>query len=250
MRDSPIVVTLDLDWACEAAIVDVLDWLHDAGIPVTVFTTHHSAAVASQMDELEVGLHPFFAPDSSHGSSTAEVVRHVLDLPHNIPAFRCHRFAVSNEARQAMSAVGMTISSNVCTDLECVAPFRDRFGMLEVPIFLEDGGYLYRGHSLDSVARVIDLAHRPGPKVVVVHPMHFAVNTPRFDYMMAIKSSVSRGSWRELADSSLAALRWRGRGVRDFLCDFLQEALKRGGEFIRIGDLARRYGERSEHPAG
>lgn len=73
MKAGPIVITVDLDWACEAAIVDVLDWLRATAIPTTVFITHRSAVVTDRLDELEVGLHPYFAPDSSHGDSLAAV---------------------------------------------------------------------------------------------------------------------------------------------------------------------------------
>ena len=239
MKAGPIVVTVDLDWACEAAIVDVLDWLRAAAIPTTVFITHRSAIVTERLGELEVGLHPYFAPDSSHGDSLAAVTRHVLTLPHNLRAFRCHRFVVSNEIREVMAEAGMTVSSNVCTDLESVAPFRDRFGLLEVPIFLEDGGYLFRRRPLDGAPAVTDLLDRPGPKVVVIHPMHFAVNTPRFEYMVEIKRSVSRTAWHAMTAGDLESLRWHETGVRDFLCELIMAARDREREFITLGELAR-----------
>jgi len=143
-----IIITVDLDWACEPAIEETLDFLKNQKIKPTVFITHRSAAVETCMDEIEVGLHPYFSPGSSHGSTIDEVTKHVMDLPHNLAAFRCHRFAICNSSQQAMAEAGMLISSNVCTDLEIVEPFKDRFGLLEVPIFLEDGGYLWRKHPL------------------------------------------------------------------------------------------------------
>lgn len=241
MNAGPIVVTVDLDWACEAAIIDVLDWLRAAGIPPTVFSTHHSAAVTERLSELEVGLHPYFALDSSHGDSLRAVTQHVLALPHNLRAFRCHRFAVSNDVREAMTEAGMTVSSNVCTDLESVVPFRDRFGLLEVPIFLEDGGYLFRRHPLDGASAVADLLDTAAPKVFAIHPMHFSVNTPRFEYMVEIKRAVSRSTWHAMSPSDLARLTSRELGVRDFLCELLLAARAAGREFVSLGELARRH---------
>lgn len=144
-----LIVTIDLDWACEPAIDYTLRVMEELQVPVTVFATHRSAAVESRAENLEVGLHPYFGGnDSSHGSTIQQVVEHVMGIPHNLKAFRCHRFAGSNETDTAMLDAGMTISSNVCTDLEMIPPFRNRSGLLEVPIFMEDGGYLHRGHSL------------------------------------------------------------------------------------------------------
>ncbi len=222
-----LIVTVDLDWAPEPAIEETLDFLEAQGIPITVFTTHRSARVESCMDKIEVGLHPFFDPDSSHGTTIAEVVKHVIDLPHNLPAFRCHRFAICNSSRQALSEADFLISSNVCTDLEIVSPFRDRFGLLEVPIFLEDGGYLWRKHPLKISRELTSLILGKGTKVIIIHPMHFCLNTPNFSYMYDIKQSFTRHQWKNMPKNTLNYLRWKGLGIRDLLIELIQLAPKK-----------------------
>jgi hypothetical protein len=221
-----LIVTLDLDWACEPAIEDTLDFLNKQNICPTIFATHRSQRVESAMKEIEVGLHPFFDPHSSHGSTIFEVVNHVLDLPHNLRAFRCHRFANCNSSRQAMAEAGMLISSNVCTDLEIISPFKDRFGLWEVPIFLEDGGYLWRKHPLEINQNLQQALSREGAKVVIIHPMHFSINSPDFSYMYQIKQSINREEWKTMTRSALNKLKWKGRGIRDFLVELLQTASK------------------------
>lgn len=216
------IITIDLDWACEAAIEETLDFFKNLNIFPTVFITHRSPRVESDMKDLEVGLHPYFSPDSSHGSTICEVADHVMSLPHNLPAFRCHRFAISNESKKAMMDAGMLISSNVCTDLEIMPPFKDRFGLLEVPIFLEDGGYLWRKHSLELNQNLINSVAGEGIKVILIHPMHFSLNTPHFSYMYDIKQSLSRNEWNNLTSKNLNKLRWNGRGIRDLMIDLLK----------------------------
>jgi hypothetical protein len=217
-----LIITIDLDWACEPAVEETLDFLQNRGIRPTVFITHRSSRVESSLNEIDVGLHPFFDPGSSHGSTISKTVEYVMNLPHNLPAFRCHRYAICNASKQAMSAAGMFISSNVCTDLEIVKPFRDRFGMLEVPIFLEDGGYLWLKRSLDINESLSKTILEPGAKVITIHPMHFALNTPYFAYMSDIKQSMSREAWGSMSKSVLSTLRWKGQGIRDFLVELLQ----------------------------
>lgn len=221
---SQLAVTVDLDWACEAAITETLDFLDERQVLATVFATHRSARVEAALDRIEVGLHPYFGEDSSHGRSVDEVVRYVLDLPHNLPAFRCHRYASCNASREALTKAGLWISSNVCTDLESLTPFEDRYGATEVPIFMEDGGYLLRQHTLDGSGRLQDRLREPGVKVLVVHPMHFALNTPHFGYMADIKRSLSRAAWNRLTTSDLDSLRWRGRGIRDLVVEVIAGA--------------------------
>lgn len=219
-----IVVTIDTDWACEPAIEETLAFFKAQEIIPTVFTTHRSQAVEACLNEMDVGLHPYFDSTSSHGATLSEVVKHVVDLPHNLPAFRCHRFASCNRSRQAMAEVGMKISSNVCTDLEIVPPFKDRFGLLEVPIFLEDGGYLWRKHPLEMTPELKEKIEGVGSKVLLIHPMHFAINTPHFAYMDQIKQSTNRKDWNNMTQTTLNQLRWKGRGIRDLIIELLQIA--------------------------
>jgi len=233
---SELIVTVDLDWACEPAIEETLDFLQSQKIKPTVFITHRSPSIEASMDKIEVGLHPYFSPESSHGSTINEVAKYIVDLPHNLAAFRCHRFAICNSSRQAMAEAGMRISSNVCTDLEIVAPFKDRFGLLEVPIFLEDGGYLWRKHPLTMTQELQDILLKQGAKVIIIHPMHFALNTPHFNYMYDVKQSVSRESWKSMTRNTLDKLRWRNRGIRDFLIELLQFSCPKislGASFIQ-----------------
>ena len=233
-----LIVTIDLDWACEPAIELTLLAMEELGIPVTVFATHRSAAVESRADTLEVGLHPYFGgDDSSHGSTIAAVVDHVTRIPHNLKAFRYHRFAGSNETNSAMRAAGMTISSNVCTDLETIPPFRSRCGLLEVPIFMEDGGYLQQGHPLHGSLQLDRALLTDGIKVLLLHPMHFALNTPHFDYMVDIKKQLSRTEWQGLTLQTLQERRWPGRGIGDLLLDILRRAVARGTSIASLGDV-------------
>ena len=219
---SNMIVTVDIDWACEAAIEETLDFLDCNNIAATIFTTHNSRVLENNMNKIEVGLHPYFGKNSSHGNEISEVVKYVMDLPHNIPAYRCHRFATCNSSQQAMAEVGMVISSNTCTDLEIIAPFKNRFGNLEVPIFLEDGGYLWRKHQLKITSSLQSKILQSFPKVIIIHPMHFVLNTPNFNYMYEIKRSLQREEWQNLPQETIKKLRWNKHGIRDFLIELIQ----------------------------
>ena len=219
-----MIVTVDIDWACEPAIEEILSFLEDKKIIPTVFSTHNSPVIEAVMNKIDVGLHPYFGFNSSHGSTVAEVVKHVTHLPYNLPAFRCHRFAICNASKQAMVEAGMLLSSNVCTDLEIMAPFRDRSGLLEIPIFLEDGGYLWRKHPMQLDKKLENLILNKKIKVISIHPMHFALNTPSFSYMYAIKQSVSREAWKNMTRATLNKLKWSKYGIRNLIIELLQIA--------------------------
>lgn len=216
-----LIFTIDIDWASEAAIEETLLFFYNHNIKPTIFNTHHSRAIEKAITSVDIGLHPFFGHNSSHGRSINEVVKFIKDLPHNINAFRCHRFGACNESKQAMLKSGMEIISNVCTNLELLSPFRDRSGLIEYPIFLEDGAYLWHKYPLEITHELEKKLTHPTPKVIVVHPMHLVLNTPNFDYMVNIKNSSTRESWNTMNTRSLDGLRFKGRGVRDFIEDLI-----------------------------
>lgn len=219
---SKLVITVDTDWAPEIAIEETIEFLLQNSICPTVFITHRSKYIEANMYQLEVGLHPYFAPDSSHGSTIDDVVQHITSLPHNFLGYRCHRFATCNSSAQAMVDAGMKISSNVCTDLDYIRPFKNRYGLIEIPIFLEDGGYLWRQHALTVSSHFKKLFLSEGTKIILIHPMHFAINTPHFDYMYQIKQSIHRNEWKNMTIKTLNQLRWKGLGIRDFLKELIQ----------------------------
>lgn len=228
-----LLVTIDIDWACESAIEETLGYLKDLKIKPTVFTTHNSKAIEQVLGTIEVGLHPNFTPGSSHGQTIDEVVRYVTDLPHNMAAFRCHRFFTCNTSKQALLEAGMRISSNTCTDLEILPTFKDRFNMLEIPVFLEDGGYLWRKHPLVLDQTLQDKLSMDGYKVILIHPMHFSLNTPNFEYMYDIKQTISRYQWNNLTSNQLSQMRCKSRGIRDLMQDILTSC----DNFMTIGEL-------------
>lgn len=216
-----LVWTLDIDWASEAAISEALERLAKFGISPTVFSTHDSKVLRSALSTLAVGLHPFFDPDSSHGTTVEEVASYVAALPHNLAAYRCHRFQRSNASELAMRQIGMRAVSNVCGDCDAPSPFRNRHGMLEIPAALEDGGYLERGHPLTlggPIQRLLDLGR---DVVVILHPMHLVLNSPSLAWMRRIKDRASRSEWNALDPDTLDEMRWRGRGIADVVQELL-----------------------------
>ena len=81
-----LFVTIDLDWASEVVIEETLNWFSKYKIPVTVFATHDSRAIIERMNTIEVGLHPYFSPNSSQGSNSEEIIENLSQIPTNIPS--------------------------------------------------------------------------------------------------------------------------------------------------------------------
>ena len=65
--------------------------------------------------------------------------------------------------------------------------------------------------------------------------MHFAINTPHFDYMRKIKNEHTREEWHGMDLKKLLSLQWQGRGIRTLL----EEILKTSHETKTLGSLLR-----------
>jgi hypothetical protein len=53
MPMNQLIVTIDLDWACEPAIEETLEFFKTLKIIPTVFITHRSPSVEACMNEIE-----------------------------------------------------------------------------------------------------------------------------------------------------------------------------------------------------
>ena len=232
-----LFVTIDLDWASEIVIEETMDWFSQNKIPVTVFATHESKAIVERMDAIDVGLHPYFSPNSSQGSNPEEIIENLSQISTNIPVYRSHRFLDSNQIRENMAKMGMRASSNVCTDLDPVAPFIHRSRMLEIPITFEDGNFLERKYNLDSCGEIIELISKCDIFVIAIHPMHFVLNTPHYQWMRDIKDSTTRISWNNMTCDEVAKLRHSGWGIASFVKQLLMLAKENGHKFEQFSSL-------------
>lgn len=218
--------TMDIDWASESAVRYAVSYFLDTGIPLTVFCTHKSEYLDGliRSGKIDAGIHPNFVQPSSQGQTEDEIIRYCLGVVPGAKAFRCHRWFASNDIYEKLYALGFRYESNICTLLDPVRPFLHRSGMISFPTFFEDGAYLYHKLDLDFGA-VRSRFTSPGLKVINIHPMHFALNTPYFSYMRNIKDRVSREDWNRMSEEKIQTLRFTGRGISDFTRELVEFAV-------------------------
>jgi hypothetical protein len=92
-RLDAIAITLDVDWAPDHAIDAVAGHLIERDVRATWFVTHASPAIdrlRERPDLFELGIHPNFAPGSSHGDTPESVLHHCMALVPEARAMRTH----------------------------------------------------------------------------------------------------------------------------------------------------------------
>ena len=179
-----VCLTLDVDWAPEAVLDEVLAQVIAAGARATVFATHPSEALLAQdPDQIEVALHPAFTAEDD--DSPLETLRQTY--PHAIGA-RSHRLFVSSRVLEHYERHGIRYESNMLLPLHPgLAPVARRPRLLSIPFYWAD--------DLPTAAEVPGIGDlrldAPGLKVLDFHPIHVFMNTMSVEHYEAFRPHYS-----------------------------------------------------------
>lgn len=231
--------SMDIDWAAEPVIEKAVSFFLERELPLTIYCTHHSKVIDryKQHPLIHLGIHPNFLPGSSQGDSLDEILDNVFSVVPDAVTMRAHRWVSSNDIYDRLVPRGILFDSNECALMDMVLPYVHRSGILRFPAFWEDGGYLWHKLPLDFGAEGKRIFGRPGLKVINCHPFHFAVNTPYFSWTREIKDRLSRDEYAHLDESGLARITWEGYGMRNFVMELADFALKRHARCALLHEL-------------
>jgi hypothetical protein len=91
------VLTFDIDWAPDYAILKCLELVESAGCKATFFATHSTPMNREIIDRgHNLGIHPNFLPGSSQGSNVEEVISECLNYAPNAWCMRTHSLVQSS----------------------------------------------------------------------------------------------------------------------------------------------------------
>ncbi len=235
------VITIDLDWAPDYMIEPMAEALIERGVRATWLITHASPAVEALRDRpdlFELGIHPNFLPDSSHGATPEEVIDHCMRL---VPSARCVRTHGLVQSTGLLHALGCR--EGLCVDLSLylhhcpsVAPcgFSYRGAhLLRLPHVWEDDMEMECSDASWRLDRILQLE---GLKILAFHPVHVFLNCPNGEAYEEFKRQGSAGA--DIA-SLARELQETGEGPATMFTQTIDHLATRGGG-ERIGDLAAR----------
>ena len=91
-------LTFDLDWSPDSSIELCLNFLKKNNAKATFFTTHHTDMNKEILKNgHELGIHPNFFPDSSHGSNVNDIIEKCLEFSPNAKYMRTHSLYQSSK---------------------------------------------------------------------------------------------------------------------------------------------------------
>lgn len=225
MQKPVFCFTSDIDWADEAAIEGLLHTFQQYSIPLTPFVTHKSEALESAYSTAEmrrhVGLHPNFLPGSTHGETPVDIIDHVQALWPSSTFYRCHSHYDNSQLSLEFHKRGFLFDSNTCLNMQAgLTPLRLATGQLRFPVFWEDDAYFLFDDAQWDFSKVKSAFDTPGIKVISVHPVHHARNTPNNAFHASCPDAPHPG-----------------KGTKTFLTELIEHVLHKGYAAMYMDEL-------------
>lgn len=222
MINQPIYcITSDIDWANSYCINDFLKLVSEFDITPTLFATHDDPIIKqfSETNPNDVGIHPNFRTNSTHGNDYISVIDNILDIYPNAKTFRSHAFYDSSDILQEMIKRGIKYDSNLCLYLQPnIVPLQLGIpGITRFPVFWEDDCHWMHTGGDWRLSNYINAFTTPGLKIINVHPFILSVNVPSIDYYLSIKKYITN-----LSEQDLSKIKYTGYGARTFFVDLLE----------------------------
>lgn len=176
------VITIDIDWAPDHMIEAMAYALIDARVKATWFVTHTTPTLRllrAHSALFELGIHPNFRPNSTHGQTAPEVLAHCLAIVPEARSVRMHGLLQSTALLDDILHAGLQIDASLflprATGLRPVDYWWSGARLVRIPFIWEDD---YEFHTPDPIWNIAQLsAAGGGLRVLNFHPVHVFLNS-------------------------------------------------------------------------
>jgi len=191
------ILSFDMDWATDDVLHYMLRLINKMGKKVVVFVTHKTDLLRDfrANDNIELGIHPNFNRCFEVGGESVEnVLEEILNIVPEAQVSRSHSLTTSGRWLGLYKSAGLRYLSNYMMEWqEDINPFRHVNGLIEVPIYFADDGFIFQEDiSKETIGRAKYKAEKKnkGLKVFNFHPIHLYLNTPSYRYYDASKKEL------------------------------------------------------------
>lgn len=234
-RGTRTVFSVDVDWAPDWMLLQLAERLLEAECNATWFATGESAVLRSlsQFSGQEVGLHPNFASNSSHGEDYRSVFDHLINLYPSALGFRSHSLHVSSRILQHAGELGLVYDSNLLIESDArVEPFFSCHGILRFSHHFSDAVALQQ-ESRDLSGSFGILSGKLN--VLDFHPVHLWLGSASVKSYEAIKAYLASRQMPLNFATESELVPFREDSTWPLLAAFLKEAAgARGLTFEQI----------------
>lgn len=232
--------TSDIDWASEDVLEAFFAQIPAERLKLTTFVTHRSEVIEREFQQGHIhrGIHPNFLPGSSQGNTFREVIETCVALAPEATCTRSHRaFDVTDTAHMLKNDFHFKCCSNTITTLAPhITPYWLESQLLQIPVFLEEGSFLYNQLGL-SIQPFLKHFTSPGLKVISFHPINMVFNTPYIAWMRQIKDSLTREEFNHISSETIAHKRNNERGAFDLIGEIIEIAEQKQYTIMSLDEI-------------
>lgn len=242
--DQPVFCfTSDIDWCTDVAWQTIHKTYVSHNIRPTYFLTHDSPFLSTLKNEnsCDFGIHPNFVSGSSHGSSTQEIIKTVLDISGPTQLCRTHRYIDGNDWSYPLYENGIRIDVTGCTRQEYgIRPLMMNSGIIKVFTFWEDGSYseYAKDWSLNTLKNKL---RTPGIKVFNTHPTNFAFNVQDRKFYQYLKENFKNKGWINATQDEIQDLEQQGNGPKTLLPEVLRYIHDQKFTVMTLNEILQHY---------
>ncbi|GAB7022216.1 polysaccharide deacetylase WbmS family protein [Salidesulfovibrio brasiliensis] len=186
-----IAITLDVDWAEDATILDVADLLIENRVRATWFVTHDTPVLSylrDNADIFELGIHPNFLPGSTQGNNPREILKTCMDIVPEAVSMRTHGLVQATwlydlvlEETPIQYDVSTYLFRQMCRP---VLYERSSGALWKLSHCWEDDLEIEKKQPVLSLDR-LEMHSGHGAAIFAFHPIHIALNSPSMKYYKA-----------------------------------------------------------------
>ncbi len=230
-----IYVTMDMDWANDGVLAEIIALIDALDIPVCMFVTHETPALADLRHDphFTLGVHPNFLPQMN--GQTAKTYRDSLgEMCQLVPearVIRCHALVDATPILVTARQMGFKADMNLFIPFSsgiCLSSFDHFSGLKRLPFFYEDDAWTFERVQASPAEHLT----AEGLKIFNFHPIHLYLNTENMECYNRAKPF-----YHDFEKLAPFVNRNEGFGARDFLLDLKRSADDRGFRFGKVEEL-------------
>jgi hypothetical protein len=171
-----IYITLDVDWAPDFVLEEVIDLFSEYKLPSTIFATHDSSILKKlPSDTFEIALHPNYIAmhDDKAGFDYQNETLKLQNIYPEAKGIRSHGIVQSAKLHAFWKEIGLEYESNQYIPFD-ISFFRDYTGLTRCHVYWGDNIPLITNSMKNNInLKITDKF----PRVLVFHPIHIYLNT-------------------------------------------------------------------------
>lgn len=182
---SNMILTFDVDWVCDDLLQPLVSYLIKHDIKATFFATHPSPLMSKikQNELFQIGFHPNFFPNSTHGKSEGEVFEYFKMHFNSTEVVRPHGLyqygaLLGRFVKEWGAKYDSTIFSPMQWSMKPYVHHTPEGPLTRAPFVFADD-YLFADWTLALKKNKPCFDH---PQVFMFHPIHWVMNSPTAAY--------------------------------------------------------------------